>query len=98
MAETRKINLLDIYLSSFISLHGIEPKLEAKGGKVVFTFPATDRIYGLMNLFNQNSEVKVADFVTSVKTLRGKMLTAKDNVNGNGKGVGNDRYTLDPLR
>ncbi len=86
MAETKIINLLDIYLSSFLSLHGIEPRLEAKGGKVVFTFPATDRVYGLMNLFNQNSEVGVADFATSVKTLRGKMLTAKDNGKGKENG------------
>lgn len=43
MAETRRINLLDIYVSSFLSLHGIEPKLEIINGKVVFTFEATDR-------------------------------------------------------
>ena len=86
MAETKIINLLDIYLSSFLSLNGIEPKLEAKGGKVVFTFPATDQVYRLMNLFNQNTEVRVADFVTQVKTLRGKMLTEKDSAKGKANG------------
>jgi DUF4097 and DUF4098 domain-containing protein YvlB len=85
MAETRTINLLDIYLSSFLSLHGIEPKLETKNGKVVFTFEADDQVYKLMNLFNGNVNVPVADFVTTVKTLRGKMLTAKENENGYGK-------------
>jgi DUF4097 and DUF4098 domain-containing protein YvlB len=88
MAETRTINLLDIYLSSFLSLHGVEPKLETKNGKVMFVFEADDRVYKLMNLFNGNVDVPVADFVTTVKTLRGKMLTAKEGVTGNGARYG----------
>jgi hypothetical protein len=91
MAETRTINLLDIYVSSFLSLHGIEPKLETRNGKVVFTFEADDNIYRLMNLFNGNVDVPVADFVTTVKTLRGKMLTAKESIQGNGKGMNNGK-------
>jgi len=87
MAATRTINLLDIYVSSFLLLHGIEPKLETKNGKVVFVFEGNDRVYQLMNLFNGNVEVPVADFVTTVKTLRGKMLTAKEGIEGNGKGA-----------
>ena len=84
MAETRTINLLDIYLSSFLALNGIEPKLETRNGKVVFTFEAEDRVYKLMNLFNGNADVPVADFVTTVKTLRGKMLTVKESITGKG--------------
>ena len=89
MAETRTIDLLDIYVSSFLSLHGVEPKLETRNGKVVFTFEANDHVYELMNLFNGNVNVPVADFVTTVKTLRGKMLTAKEGIEGNGKGARN---------
>ncbi len=84
MAKTQVINLLDIYLSSFLSLHGVEPTLELKNGKVIFTFESTDQVYRLMNLFNSNKPVPVADFVTVVKTLRGKMLTAKESIQGNG--------------
>jgi hypothetical protein len=88
MAETRTVNLLDIYLSSFLALHGIEPKLEIRNGKVVFTFEAEDRVYKLMNSFNNNADVPVADLVTAIKTLRGKMLTFKEgNVGANGNGV-----------
>ena len=47
------------------------------------------RVYRLMNLFNENSEVPVADFVTVAKTLRGRMLTEKDSVKGK---VNGDRY------
>jgi hypothetical protein len=88
MAETQTIDLLDIYLSSFISLHGIEPKLESRNGKVVFIFEADDRVYKLMNLFNGNVDVPIADFVITVKTLRGKMLTFKEGgVGGKGNGA-----------
>ena len=87
MAETRTIDLLDIYISSFLSLHGIEPKLEIRNGKVVFTFEATDDVYRLMNQFNGNVNVAAADYVTTIKTLRGKMLTIKENIDGNGKGA-----------
>ena len=87
MAETRTVNLLDIYLSSFLSLHGLEPTLEIKSGKVLFTFEATDKLYRLMNLYNSNERVGVADFTTMVKTLRGKMLTVRESIAGNGKGV-----------
>lgn len=87
MVETRTINLLDIYLSSFLLLHGIDPKLETKNSKVYFVFEANDQVYNLMNLFNENVKVPVADFVTTVKTLRGKMLTAKEGIEGNGKGA-----------
>ena len=83
---TRTIDLLDLYLSSFLSLHGINPQLEIKNGKVRFIFDTNDRTYHLMNLFNSNVEVPVADFTTTVKTLRGKMLTLKEG-NGNGKGI-----------
>lgn len=89
MAETRTIDLLDIYLSSFLALYRIEPKLKTKSGKVVFTFDANDHVYKLMNLFNGNVDVPVADFVTTVKTLRGKMLTAKESIGDNGKGERN---------
>jgi DUF4097 and DUF4098 domain-containing protein YvlB len=84
MAGTRTIYLLDIYVSSFLSLHGLEPRLETKNGKVVFTFEANDRVYKLMNAYNGNVNVPVADFVTTVKTLRGKMLTVKESITGKG--------------
>ncbi len=71
---------LDIYLASFLTLHGLAPVLELRDRKVVFTFPATDRLYELMDLFSSNEPVPVGDFVTTVKTLRGKMLTAKEGI------------------
>jgi hypothetical protein len=87
--EQRLFTTLDIYLAGFLALNGISPKLEVRNARVVFTFEANDQLYRLMNLFNGNVNVPVADFVTIVKTLRGKMLTVKESIGGNGKGARN---------
>ncbi len=89
MEKTKTIELLDIYLSSFLILNGVIPKLEPKNGKIIFAFEADDRVYFLMNLFSSNTDVPVADFVPIIKSLRGKMLTAKERVNENGRGTKN---------
>ena len=75
--EQRLFTTLDIYLAGFFALNGIPPTLELNNGRVVFTFPATDQLYKLMMDFNSNVDVPVADFVTTVKTLRGRMLTMR---------------------
>jgi hypothetical protein len=80
---------LDLYLASFLSLNNLEPKLEIHGGKVLFAFEATADLYRMMTHFNENVPVPVTDFVTAVKVLRGKMLTVKEGIAGNGKGAGN---------
>jgi len=88
-SEQKIFTTLDIYLSGFLALHGISPTLETKNRRVVFTFEANDQLYRLMNFFNGNASVPVADYVTVIKTLRGKMLTAKEGIEGNGKGARN---------
>ena len=87
--EQRLFTTLDIYLAGFLSLQKIAPTLEVKNGRVIFTFPAADQLYRLMDLYNSNTNVAIADFVTTVKTLRGKMLTARESIGENGKGVRN---------
>lgn len=71
---------LDIYLASFLSLHDFEPVLEIRNKKVVFLFEAGSDLYRLLSLYNSNSQVPVADFVTTAKVLRGKMLTLKEQI------------------
>jgi hypothetical protein len=89
MGKSKQFETLDIYLASFFSLHGIPPVLDNRNGKIVFTFEASDDLYRLLNRYNSNQHVCVGDFVTTVKTLRGKMLTAKESITGNGKGERN---------
>ncbi len=69
---------MDIYLSAFLSLFGIQPELKLNNGKVIFSFSASDDLYKLMMNFNSNVRVPVTDFVTMVKTLRGQMLSMRD--------------------
>lgn len=76
--EQKTFQTLDLYLSSFIHLCGISPKLELNNGKVVFTFPVTEDLYKFMMNYNSNVNVPVTDFVTTIKTLRGQMLTMRD--------------------
>ena len=75
--EQKTFQTLDIWLSSYLSLCGIHPNLEVNNGKVVFTFPISDDLYKLMMNYNGNVNVPVADFVTTVKSLRGQMITLR---------------------
>lgn len=77
MAEAKTIQTLDLYLSSFLLFHKIEPQLEKINGKVIFVFPATDSAYRLIAKYNANESVRVIDFVTTVKMLRGQMLSMR---------------------
>ena len=75
--EQGVFSTLDIYLTAFLLICGIQPDLEVRNGTVIFTYPADDELYKLMFLYNSNTEVKVGDFVTAIKTLRGQMLTLR---------------------
>lgn len=68
---------LDLYISSFLALHGLEPRLEINNGKVVFAFPATDDLYRLITKYNSDEKTPVNSFVTMVKMLRGRMLSLR---------------------
>lgn len=75
--EQKTMSTLDIYLSAFLSLHGLQPELQTNNGRVTFNFLVSDELYQLANAYNGNSPVFVASFVTSIKTLRGQMLTLR---------------------
>jgi hypothetical protein len=74
---TRYFETLDIYLTSFLFLLGHKPDLERVHGKVIFRFRVTDSLYDAISYFNSGAEVNVADYVTIVKALRGRMLTMR---------------------
>lgn len=77
MTEQKTMSTLDIYLSAFLSLHGLRPELKNNNGRVTFDFLVNDELYRLANAYNSNEPVPVADFVTEIKTLRGQMLTMR---------------------
>ncbi len=69
---------LDIYLSAFLLLCGLKPDLEVNNGKVVFAFQATDELYRYLAYYNEGVDVKVTEYVTTIKILRGQMLTLRN--------------------
>ena len=77
MKEEKIFETLDIYLSSYLALNGIQPKIEVQNGRVTFNFIVSDELYRLTTLYNSNEPVPVADFVTNVKALRGRMLSLR---------------------
>lgn len=77
MTETKTLSTLDLYMASFLAFHGIEPLLETTNSRVVFTFPVTDELYRLLARFNSNENIPVTSFVTTVKMLRGRMLSMR---------------------
>lgn len=83
MQTQKTFKTLDIYFSAYLALHGIQPQLQNVNGRVTFAFSVSEDFYRLSDMFNSNETVPVASFITVVKTLRGQMLTLK-NENGNG--------------
>jgi hypothetical protein len=77
MAKDRRFSTVDINLSSFLELNGLQASLELNNGKVIFVFPANDTLYKFLEDYNSNSLVPVGDFVTRLKILRGQMLTMR---------------------
>jgi len=69
-----KVPILDIHLSSFLSLHGISPQFIKQGTRVVFEFPQSREVNDLTRSYNENPSVPVLDFVHHLRKLRSQML------------------------
>ncbi len=82
MQSNRKIRQFDLYLSSFLAMHGITPELVINGRRVVFEFESSDEVLDLMNRYSSNELVPVVDFTTAVRRLKSQMFEKqKENVN-----------------
>lgn len=79
--DRQKFSTLDINVAAYLELNGIPTVLENQNGRVIFSFPISDRLYELAHDYNSNVAVPVADFVTALKSLRGRMLTARGRGN-----------------
>ncbi len=75
-----KFNTLDIYLAGYLALKGVPPILEVKSGKVLFSYDDTKEIQKIISEYLLNAELQ--NFTSAVKTLRGKMLTARTGEDG----------------
>ena len=89
MGQNQNLETLDINLAAYCALRGLPPELVLVNGRILFRFPAGQMFYQLSSEFNSNDLVPILEFVTSLKTLRGKMISAKEREKGKGGYYGN---------
>ncbi len=70
---------LDINLAAYLNFRGIPIELENLSGRVIFAAHQSDELYRLLDAYNQNDAVPVLDFVSSLKILKSRMISAKGN-------------------
>ncbi len=75
--SSANVPILDIYLTSFLSLHGISPQFTKQGSRIVFEFPASKEVNQLTRAYNENPSVHVLDFVHHLRRIRSQMLSAR---------------------
>ncbi len=90
----RTFETLDLYLASYLFAEGLKPSLQIVSRRVTFRFPVTDGLYKLMEEYNSNALAPVGDLVTSIRILKGKMLSMKESMPGNGEQYGRQAAQL----
>lgn len=80
MEKQKRFTVTDLYLACYLQINGILPELQSINGRVIFTFPATDELYKLVNAYNTGAAVSVLDYITALKNLRGQMHNVKAGV------------------
>ena len=73
----KKMPVLDLYLSAFLSLHGSQPELTKQGTRIIFEFPSNKEVFQLSREFNANPSVSVLDYVKAIRQLKAKMFSMK---------------------
>jgi hypothetical protein len=68
---------LDVYISSWLILHGFHPSLENEGNKIVFSFPPSKELFEKIEQYNFGASVEVARFVLTVKNLKAQIFSRK---------------------
>jgi hypothetical protein len=71
------IPVFDIHTATYLELKGIAPELTLQGTRVVFEFPATDRVYAMLREYQNNPSIPVLNFVNILRRLRSKMLSMR---------------------
>ena len=69
--------ILDLNLSAFQLLGGVEPELHLDGTRVTFLFDPTNQFYQLTSAYNSNAQVAVLDYVSAQRRLRAQMLALR---------------------
>lgn len=75
--QKKTTTLLDIHTVAFLELNGIPAELENLNGRIIFTFPQSDKLNALCNAYNSNQLVAVADYVAVLRTLKARMFSMR---------------------
>jgi len=68
---------LDVYTTAWLILQGFTPRLINEDSKIVFSFPASKKLFEEMSRFNNGATVEVARFVLTVKNLKAQVFSQK---------------------
>jgi len=74
----KKFETYDVWLSAFIKLLYQSPELHLMNNRVTFVFPLSEELFKIVTDYNCNIDVPIADYVSTVKTLRGQMLSMRN--------------------
>jgi hypothetical protein len=79
-----KIPVYDIQIAAFLELHSVQLSLakDQDTGRVIFEAPASDEVYRILSLYENDTKVGVKTFAGYLKNLRGRMLAIR---NGEGE-------------
>lgn len=80
MEKQRNFTVTDLYLACYLQINGIPPEFQILHGRVIFSFPATDELYKLVNAYNSGATAPVLDYITVLKNLRAQMHNVKAGV------------------
>lgn len=73
----KQFETADIWICAFLSTCGLNPTLEIRQGKVIFVYPSSPDLDKLLVNYQNNCSVKVIDYASAAKTLRGQMQSMK---------------------
>lgn len=77
MEKVKRFTITDLYLACYLQINGILPELQSLNGRIIFSFPATDELYKLVNEYNTGAVASVVDYTAALKDLRARMHNAK---------------------
>lgn len=80
----QQLPIYDLYQTAFLSLNGVPVDYERQGTRVVFLVPGTPEVYQLLSEYNNSPRISLLDYVSSLRRIRGQMLSIRDN-HENGK-------------
>ena len=75
----------DSFVSAYLVFRKFRPELIDEGGKIIFSFEASDDLYGALDDYAAGAEVPASQFSQLVKGLKSRIFSMKK---GNGNGYG----------